>query len=152
MPMDKTDYVILEKLSRDSRTHCTEIAGELGVATSTIHKRVNQLFNDGVIEQFTIVLNPDRSGGHMTTFIGINVDADRKDDVIKALKSIDNVLEVYELLEPYDIFVKARTQDIRELKEKVLKVINGTAGVLNTSSILTTRRHKENTCVLPGKE
>ena len=152
MPMDKTDFTILEKLSRDSRTHCTDIAGDLGVATSTIHKRVNQLFNEGVIEQFTIVLNPDKSGSSMTTFIGINVEAERKDDVVNALKSIDNVLEVYELLEPYDIFVKARTHDIRDLKEKVLKVINSTNGVLNTSSILTTRRHKENTCVIPGKE
>ncbi len=152
MPMDKTDVTILEKLSRDSRTHCTDIAGDLGVATSTVHKRVNQLFNEGVIEQFTIVLNPDKSGSSMTTFIGINVEAERKDDVVNALKSIDNVLEVYELLEPYDIFVKARTHDIRDLKEKVLKVINNTNGVLNTSSILTTRRHKENTCVIPGKE
>ena len=152
MPMDKTDITILEKLSRDSRTHCTDIAGDLGVATSTVHKRVNQLFNEGVIEQFTIVLNPDKSGSSMTTFIGINVDAERKDDVVNALKSIDNVLEVYELLEPYDIFVKARTHDIRDLKEKVLKVINSTNGVLNTSSILTTRRHKENTCVISGKE
>jgi Lrp/AsnC family transcriptional regulator, regulator for asnA, asnC and gidA len=147
--MDKTDLTILEKLSRDSRTHCTEIAGELGVATSTIHKRVNQLYNDGIIEQFTIILNPEKSGNMLTTFIGINVDAAKKEDVIKTLKSIEYVLEVYELLEPYDLFVKVRTQDIRELKESVLRVINGTSGILNTSSILTTRRHKESACVIP---
>ncbi len=150
--MDKTDLTILDKLSRDSRTHCTEIAGELGVATSTIHKRVNQLYNDGIIEQFTIILNPEKSGNMLTTFIGINVDAAKKEDVIKALKSIDYVLEVYELLEPYDLFVKVRTQDIRELKENVLRVINGTSGILNTSSILTTRRHKESSCVIPRRE
>jgi Lrp/AsnC family transcriptional regulator, regulator for asnA, asnC and gidA len=147
--MDKTDLTILEKLSRDSRTHCTEIAGELGVATSTIHKRVNQLYNDGIIEQFTIILNPEKSGNMLTTFIGINVDAAKKEEVIKTLKSIQYVLEVYELLEPYDLFVKVRTQDIRELKENVLRVINGTSGILNTSSILTTRRHKESACVIP---
>jgi Lrp/AsnC family transcriptional regulator for asnA, asnC and gidA len=147
--MDKTDLTILEKLSRDSRTHCTEIAGELGVATSTIHKRVNQLYNEGIIEQFTIILNPEKSGNMLTTFIGINVDAAKKEDVIKTLKSIEYVLEVYELLEPYDLFVKVRTQDIRELKESVLRVINGTSGILNTSSILTTRRHKESACVIP---
>jgi Lrp/AsnC family transcriptional regulator, regulator for asnA, asnC and gidA len=147
--MDKTDLTILEKLSRDSRTHCTEIAGELGVATSTIHKRVNQLYNDGIIEQFTIILNPEKSGNMLTTFIGINVDAAKKEEVIKTLKSIEYVLEVYELLEPYDLFVKVRTQDIRELKENVLRVINGTSGILNTSSILTTRRHKESACVIP---
>jgi Lrp/AsnC family transcriptional regulator for asnA, asnC and gidA len=147
--MDKTDLTILHKLSRDSRTHCTEIAGELGVATSTIHKRVNQLYNEGVIEQFTIILNPEKSGNMLTTFIGINVDAAKKEEVIKTLKSIDYVLEIYELLEPYDLFVKVRTQDIRELKENVLRVINGTSGILNTSSILTTRRHKESACVVP---
>ena len=147
--MDKTDLTILDKLSRDSRTHCTEIAGELGVATSTIHKRVNQLYNEGIIEQFTIILNPEKSGNMLTTFIGINVDAAKKEEVIKTLKSIDYVLEVYELLEPYDLFVKVRTQDIRELKENVLRVINGTSGILNTSSILTTRRHKESACVIP---
>ena len=152
MPIDKTDYIILDRLSRDSRTHCTDIAGELGVATSTIHKRVNQLYNEGVIEQFTIVLNPDKSGSNLTTFIGINVDPERKDEVLKVLNENENVLEIYELLEPYDIFIKARTQDIRELKEKVLKVITNTNGVLNTSSILTTRRHKENTCVIQGRE
>ena len=150
--MDKTDLTILDKLSQDSRTHCTEIASDLGVATSTIHKRVNQLYSEGVIEQFTIILNPEKSGHMLTTFIGINVDGPKKEEVIKALKSNGHVLEVYELLEPYDLFIKVRTQDIRELKESVLRVINGTSGVLNTSSILTTRRHKENACVIPRRE
>ncbi|MCD1294393.1 Lrp/AsnC family transcriptional regulator [Methanocella sp. CWC-04] len=145
--MDLTDRTIIEKLTRDSRIHCTEIASELGVATSTVHKRVNQLYNDGVIEQFTIILNPEKSGTALTTFIGINVDSGRKDEVINTLKSLNNVLEVYELLEPYDIFVKVRTRDISELKENVLRVIANTKGVLNTSSILTTRRHKENACI-----
>src|SRR5512137_2405768 len=106
VPMDKTDLTILDKLSRDSRTHCTEIAGELGVATSTIHKRVNQLYKEGIIEQFTIVLNPEKSGNHLTTFIGINVDGTKKEEVVKVLKTNENILEVYELLEPYDLFIK----------------------------------------------
>lgn len=150
--MDRTDITIIKKLSGDSRTHCTEIASELGVATSTVHKRVNQLYNDGIIEQFTIILNPEKTGTSMTTFIGINVEPDKKDDVLKTLNAIKNVLEVYDLLEPYDIFVKVRTRDISELKENVLRVISNTKGVLNTSSILTTRRHKEKCSVISDGE
>jgi Lrp/AsnC family transcriptional regulator, regulator for asnA, asnC and gidA len=146
--MDSTDQTIIDRLSRDSRTHCTEIASELGVATSTVHKRVNQMYNDGVIEQFTVVLNPDKTGMALTTFIGINVDGNHKQEVIEILKSLKNVLEVYEILEPYDIFIKVRTMDISELKETVLRVIANTDGVLNSSSILTTIRHKERTCVI----
>jgi len=146
--MDSTDQTIIDRLSRDSRTHCTEIASELGVATSTVHKRVNQMYNDGVIEQFTVVLNPEKTGMALTTFIGINVDGNHKQEVIEILKSLKNVLEVYEILEPYDIFIKVRTTDISELKETVLRVIANTDGVLNSSSILTTIRHKERTCVM----
>jgi Lrp/AsnC family transcriptional regulator for asnA, asnC and gidA len=146
--MDSTDQTIIDRLSRDSRTHCTEIASELGVATSTVHKRVNQMYNDGVIEQFTVVLNPDKTGMALTTFIGINVDGNHKQEVIEILRGLKNVLEVYEILEPYDIFIKVRTTDISELKETVLRVIANTDGVLNSSSILTTIRHKEKTCVL----
>lgn len=146
--MDSTDQTIIDRLSRDSRTHCTEIASELGVATSTVHKRVNQMYNDGVIEQFTVVLNPEKTGMALTTFIGINVDGNHKQEVIEILKSLKNVLEVYEILEPYDIFIKVRTTDISELKETVLRIIANTDGVLNSSSILTTIRHKERTCVI----
>ena len=146
--MDSTDQTIIDRLSRDSRTHCTEIASELGVATSTVHKRVNQMYSDGVIEQFTVVLNPEKTGMALTTFIGINVDGNHKQEVIEILKSLKNVLEVYEILEPYDIFIKVRTTDISELKETVLRVIANTDGVLNSSSILTTIRHKERTCVI----
>ncbi len=146
--MDSTDQTIIGRLSKDSRTHCTEIASELGVATSTVHKRVNQMYNDGVIEQFTVVLNPEKTGMALTTFIGINVDGNHKQEVIEILKSLRNVLEVYEILEPYDIFIKVRTTDISELKETVLRVIANTDGVLNSSSILTTIRHKERTCVM----
>ena len=146
--MDSTDQTIIDRLSKDSRTHCTEIASELGVATSTVHKRVNQMYSDGVIEQFTVVLNPEKTGMALTTFIGINVDGNHKQEVIEILKGLKNVLEVYEILEPYDIFIKVRTTDISELKETVLRVIANTDGVLNSSSILTTIRHKERTCVL----
>lgn len=147
--MDSIDTTIIEKLSRDSRTHCTEIASELGVATSTVHKRVNQMYSDGVIEQFTVILDPKKVGMPLTTFIGINVDENYKAEIVGKLKSLKNVLEVYEILQPYDIFVKVRTGDMSELKDLVLRVLDNMDGVISASSIITTIRHKEKTCI-PG--
>jgi Lrp/AsnC family transcriptional regulator for asnA, asnC and gidA len=146
--MDSIDHTIIDKLSKDSRTHCTEIASELGVATSTVHKRVNQMYNDGVIEQFTVILDPKKTGMPLTTFIGINVDENYKGEIVTKLKSLKNVLEVYEILQPYDIFLKVRTSDMSELKDSVLRVLDNTDGVISSSSIITTIRHKERTCIL----
>jgi Lrp/AsnC family transcriptional regulator for asnA, asnC and gidA len=68
------------------------------------------------------------------------------------LQKIDDVVEVYELLEPYDLFIKVRTYDISSLKEHVLHAINDLNGVLDSSTILTTKRHKEtSSAIIKGR-
>lgn len=60
--------------------------------------------------------------------------------MIEKLKSIDEVLKIYETLEPYDIFIKVRVEGIYELKRNVIGVLSQMEGVINVSSILTTVR------------
>ena len=146
MTMDYINYKILEKLAENSRTSLSEIAEELKIATSTVHKRVQGLQESNVIEKFTIIVNPASSSLNLiTAYIGIEVERDKVKKVIEKLKSIDEVLEIYETLEPYDIFIKVRAGGIYELKRKIIGVLSQMEGVINVSSILTTVRHKEKT-------
>jgi len=146
--MDSADLEILKLLSQNSRMHSTEIAQKLGLATSTVHKRINLLEKSGVIERFTIVMDPSNVGMNITTYIGINIDQSKRINIINKLKNIDDVIEIYELLEPYDLFLKVRTFDINSLKENVLRTINELDGVEESSSLLTTKRHKEVPCCI----
>jgi len=141
--MDNLDCSILCHLCKNSRASTTEIAQKLGVAPSTVHNRINRLKESGIIERFTIILDPAAVGQNVTAYIGINIESAKRIAVINQLKNIEDVLEVYELLEPYDIFIKVRTQDISSLKEHVLHPISDLDGVLDSSTILTTKRHKE---------
>ncbi|MFQ6062983.1 MAG: Lrp/AsnC family transcriptional regulator [Methanosarcinales archaeon] len=143
--MDDIDFAILKYLSVNSRAHSTDIAKELGVATSTIHKRINKLLEDKVIESFTITIDPSKIGLNVTIYLGINIDPDKRINIINKLKKMDDVLEIHEILEPYDLFVKVRTYDINTLKN-VLQKINRMDGVIGTNSILTTKKHKETPC------
>ncbi|MFQ6054722.1 MAG: Lrp/AsnC family transcriptional regulator [Methanosarcinales archaeon] len=143
--MDDIDFAILKYLSVNSRAHSTDIAKELGVATSTIHKRINTLLEDKVIESFTITIDPLKIGLNVTIYLGINIDPDKRINIINKLKKMDDVLEIHEILEPYDLFVKVRTFDINTLKN-VLQKINRMDGVIGTNSILTTKKHKETPC------
>lgn len=147
--LDKVDTTILKKLSSNSRSTCSEISELVGVATSTIHNRMRRLEENGTIECFTIVPDPTKVGQNITSYVGINIELDKKDKVIDKVKKIDDVLELYELLEPYDLFIKVRTENIETLKERVLRVISNIDGVLDMSNILTTKRHKEVTCSMP---
>ena len=144
--MDNIDAAILRRLSADARVKYSEMSDELGVATSTVLNRIHRLEAEGIIERFTIVVNPAKTGKGTTTYVGINVERDKKDAVVEKIKKITDVLELYELLEPYDLLIKVRTEDMNSLKENVLHVISEMDGVLDLSSILTTKRHKEISC------
>lgn len=146
--MDELDYLILKFLSIDGRVHSTHLAKELNVATSTIHKRIKNLESEGVIEKFTFIPDPAKIDLNLTTFIGINIDSSRRINIINKLKKIDDILEIHELLEPYDLFLKVRTFDINSLKNNVLHVVNEIDGVLESSTLITTKRHKEESCTI----
>jgi Lrp/AsnC family transcriptional regulator, regulator for asnA, asnC and gidA len=144
--MDRLDIAILKFLSVNGRMHSTDLAKKLDVATSTIHKRIKSLEADGIIEKFTIIADPAKVDLNITTFIGINIDSNRRVNIINKLKNIEDVLEIYELLEPYDLLIKVRTFDINSLKNNVLRILNEMEGVLGSSSLITTKRHKEEIC------
>jgi len=149
--MDDFDCSILRNLCHNGRASTTEIAKGLGVAPSTVHNRINRLRESGVIERFTVILDPARIGQDVTAYIGINIESSRRIAIINQLKRIEDIHEVYELLEPYDLFIKVRTRDINSLKEHVLHAINGLDGVLDSSTILTTKRHKEESSTVRKK-
>jgi len=132
--------------------HSTDMAKELGVATSTIHKRIKNLESEGIIENFTIITDPSKLDLNITTFIGLNIDSSRRINIINKLNNIEDILEIYELLEPYDLFLKVRTFDINSLKNNVLRIINEIDGVIGSSSLITTQRHKEKVCNILIKE
>jgi DNA-binding Lrp family transcriptional regulator len=148
--MDDLDLSILWHLCDNSRASSTEIAKAVGVAPSTVHNRINRLKESRIIERFTVILDPGMVGQNVTAYIGINIESAKRIAIINHLKKIEEVLEIYELLEPYDLFIKVRTQDINSLKERVLKAVNGFDGVLDSSTILTTKRYKETSCAVTG--
>jgi Lrp/AsnC family transcriptional regulator for asnA, asnC and gidA len=151
LTLDWWNYKILEQLAANARVPLSEIAAELKIATSTVHKRMQNMQHAHVIEQFTIVVDP-AALNLITAFIGIEVEQDKLKRVISMLTELDEVLEVYETLEPYDLFIKVRAKGIYELKRHVIAALAQIEGVINMSSILTTVRHKERTTMVREPE
>jgi len=131
--------------------HSTEIASTLGIATSTVHKRIEKLQSSGIVKQFTVLVDPVSIGMNVTSYIGLRIEQSKRISIINKLKNVNDILEIYELLEPYDLLLKVRTFDIHSLKENVIQVINNIDGVLESNSLLTTKCHKERTCLLLKK-
>jgi Lrp/AsnC family transcriptional regulator for asnA, asnC and gidA len=141
--IDDIDIRIVKLLVKDSRTTLSSIAGALGIGTSTVFKRLSRLRKDGVIRRFTILADGEKLGIGASAYVGINCSKNSKEDVKKILLDIREVVEIYEVLEPYDLLVKVRSSDIKTLKEGPLNILSGLEGVEEAKPILILNTIKE---------
>ncbi len=72
--MDKYDTHILEILQREGKISNQELAEQIGLSPSPCLRRVRQLEDDGIIDRYVALLNPDALGLKMTALIQISMD------------------------------------------------------------------------------
>jgi Lrp/AsnC family leucine-responsive transcriptional regulator len=141
--MDDIDGTILQELQADARISMAELGKKLDIAPSTVFKRIEKMKRAGIIEGFTITINPTLLEDMLVAFLTVTVDPDEKETVAEHLRSEELVLEVFETLEPSDFIAKVRVGNITELKKEVLIPLSRVPGVQEIRPILTTRRIKE---------
>lgn len=141
--LDRLDNSILSELAKDGRTSMADLGKKLSIAPSTVFKRIEKLRSSGIIQRFTIVVNPEFFKNSIIVFLTISVDPLQKTDIEQFLLRMDHVLEVYETLEPSDFLAKVRVHEIAELKSDILIPLSELSGVREIKPILTVKKVKE---------
>ena len=111
---DEIDEKILQMLAKDGSIPFQEVARACGVSGTTIHTRVKRLTSLGVVQGSKYIIDPAKIGYATCAYVGLTLKDDSIfEDVIEALKSIPEIVEVYCTNEAYDLFVKiyARNND-----------------------------------------
>ena len=152
--LDAVDIRIIERLCKDSSASLSDIAQELGVSASTVHKRINQMRENNIIERFTILFDPSILNLRTIAFVGIELERDalmgkKKEDVLGMLSEIPYVMEIHETLAPFDLILKLRTRNVEKLRG-IITTIAAIDGVMATNTILTTNRILERFVDVPG--
>ena len=75
--MDRTDYMILNILQKDSRTTLKTIGDQVGLTAPAVSERIRRLEEKGVIRSFRIDVDRERLNCGMTGFILVAVDPER---------------------------------------------------------------------------
>lgn len=146
--LDDIDIKLIDSLGRDSSTTFVELARQIGISDATVHIRVRRLMSEGVIKKFTISLNYDLLGYDHLAFVGINFKPSVNIDVtIDKLVNLEEVLELYEMHNSYDLFLKIRAKDFNHLRDIVENKIRALPNILNTELIIALKSRKENQIV-----
>ncbi len=137
--MDETDKRILNELQKNSKIQYKKVAKKLNVATSTIHFRVKKMLKEGIIEKFSVDLNPDKVGYSTISWIGLSVDPRKMEEVAKRLSEYDDIQMVCTASGAHDILVKVIAKNEKELWRfinKKIKTIEGIGKNFDVSSFL----------------
>ncbi|HID72907.1 TPA: Lrp/AsnC family transcriptional regulator, partial [Candidatus Micrarchaeota archaeon] len=118
------------------------LAQRLGIPQTTLHSRVKRLVSEGVIEKFTVKVNPAKLGFEVTALIHVMVKEGRMLEAARIIARSPNAVAVYDITGEYDLLIIARFRRIDEL-DRFVKWVNGLDPVSRTVTSIVLRVVKE---------
>ncbi len=114
--LDDTDRKILDLLQRDARMTNAALAAKVGLTAPSVFERIRKLEQRGVINGYTIRVDPSAVGKTMTAFIRFTAASDDKyGSGVEAISCDPDVLELYNVAGEDCFLLKTRVSDPGEL-------------------------------------
>ncbi|MDD3159453.1 MAG: Lrp/AsnC family transcriptional regulator [Candidatus ainarchaeum sp.] len=149
MELDKIDHIILEALLRDGRIAFSTIAKETNLTDVAIKKRFESLKRRNIISGITLDLNFKSLGYENPIYIQIRSEISKNKDIIKKLKTLDFILEVYHVLGDYNLFCKMIVPNL-DAGEKAINQLGLIDGIIDLKTMVVLSELKKST-TLPAK-
>ena len=126
---DKHDLAILRELLTDSRRTLQEIGAAVKLSPTTCWGRIKRLESEGVIRQYTVLVDRARLGYKDTVLVQLTLDSHTDETLYefgRTLTAIPEVLEAYLVSGDYDYLIRIAVRDTadyeRLLREKLYKI------------------------------
>lgn len=137
--VDDIDRQVLDALLRDGRASARDVADETGVAATTVSRRMEQLTDDGVIQQYTPRIDYERLGYDVCAVFQLSVEGAGLVGVTNRLRRMSLMIAVYEVTGSHDIVAIGRFRDTERMNERIKQLLtdDGVRSV-STSVVLRT--------------
>ncbi len=146
MELDKFDIAILRALQRDARISLQELGKQVGLTASPCWNRVKRMEDAGVIEGYSVRVNPEKIGLGETVILHVTIDSHSDEALFefgKALQDIPEVLEAFLVSGDYDYYIRVAVEGTRDyerfLRERLYKI----PGIRNSKSSFVLRPLKQ---------
>lgn len=110
--LSKLDSALLNILVKDGRASFADIARQLGVSRAHARARVQALVGSGVIELFGAVINPEKLGKVISTFLDIKVSPAALESISQELADCHEVVSLYIMSDLQSLHVHALTDSM----------------------------------------
>ncbi|MDQ2960045.1 MAG: Lrp/AsnC family transcriptional regulator [Candidatus Dormibacteraeota bacterium] len=150
--LDRVDRRILEELAADGRIPVATLAERAGISRAAAYTRLDSLRQSGVIEGFTVRVNPARLGLGVTALILISGRQPAWRSLRERLASFPEVEYCAFTTGEYDALALVRVRDVETLRDVVLERLQASAEVRATQTIFVLEEVVRRPLVLPASD
>jgi len=141
--MDRKDHKIISALRQGARTPLRKISKLVHMSESAVRKRVKRLEREGVIERYTVVVNPSKLGYNALAIVSLDTAPEKHHETLENLTKLDEVKQLVTSAGEHMIIGTVYAHDNKELTDIILKKIGAIEGVTKVRASVILERVKE---------
>lgn len=139
--LDEKDQKLLRAIQKNARLTISELAEQVGLSVSGVKKRLVKLEDNGIISQYTTLLNRSKLGLGLLCFIELSLEVHARRDVAdfdRDIQKMPEVLECHRLTGAADYLLKVAVCDREHLDTFLMDRLMGlpAVGKIKTSVVL----------------
>ena len=135
----KTDHDLLKLLQENSRRTVSDIAKKMSLSRATVQQRMERLERTGVIQGYTIKINPVIERQNVSAYVMISVVPKKNSTIVNQLFKIPQMEMLCTISGQYDMIAKI-TEATTEALDQTLDKIANLNGVEKTLSHIVLSR------------
>ncbi len=140
MKLNEKDTKLLEILQENCRMSLKEVAKETKRPITTIHEKLKRFEKEGLIKKYTAILDCEKLDFGQTVFVFVSIKYHFSDEtkplsqreIAKKISRIPNVQDVHIIAGDWDILVKVKGKNIKEISSFVIDKLRTIKGVDRT--------------------
>jgi Lrp/AsnC family transcriptional regulator, leucine-responsive regulatory protein len=129
---DDVDRKLLRLLQRDGRLSNSALAAKLKLSEATCHRRMQRLFEEGVVQSVRALVNPKTVERDVIVVVGVVLDRSTPESFAAleaAVQKLPVVLDCYLVAGDFDYFLKVRVRDLQDFNRLHSKTLIALPGV-----------------------
>lgn len=144
--LDKIDRRILEILQANAKITNAQLASDIGLSPAPTLERVKKLEVSGIIKSYHAMLNNEKVGLGVSTFVMVSLKGHNKVNIeafTQAIEEIDEVIECHHITGSGDFILKIISQDIAAYQKLMLEKVTNIDVVDNMQSLVILSTFKD---------
>lgn len=140
--LDDIDTKIVALLNEDGRMSYTDLSKAVNLSRVAVQARVQHLVEQGVIERFSAVINPEKMGLQVSAFFNVEVAPKYLQQVAGTLAEDPNVSSLYHMTGPSKLHMHGLFKNNQDMELFLEQRLYPLPGIMSVDSQILIKRYK----------